>query len=143
MLDGGLREEAVQVVTNEERREVAERLRELGKLAYSPDNTYELMADALGVDDFEGTDELFARLADLIEPEERKGIESDSFDREVLLALAEEYKRKAEQAKRLHDDACRSKWPSSALVEARQFAYMMAFYNAHDSILEACGEAVA
>ena len=56
------------MVTDDERREVAERLRELGKLAYSPDNTYELMADALGVDDFEGTDELFARLADLIGP---------------------------------------------------------------------------
>ena len=56
------------MVTDDERREVAERLRELGKVVYNPDNSYELMADALGVDDFEGTDELFNRLADLIEP---------------------------------------------------------------------------
>ena len=90
------------MTTDDERREVAERLRELGKLAYSPDNTYELMADALGVDDFEGTDELFARLADLIEPSE-SGHESghcpDSVqkgpecDREALLALADELEK--------------------------------------------------
>lgn len=57
------------MISDTDRREVARRLRELGKLAYSPDNTYELMADALSVDDFEGTDELFSRLADLIDPE--------------------------------------------------------------------------
>ena len=56
-----------------ERREVAAKLRELGKVVYNPDNTYELMADALGVDDFEGTDELFNRLADLIDPSEPEG----------------------------------------------------------------------
>lgn len=56
------------MATDDERREVARRLRELGKVVYDPDNTYELMADALGVDDFEGTDELFNRLADLIDP---------------------------------------------------------------------------
>ena len=56
------------MINDAERREVARMLRELGKVVYSPDNTYELMAGALGVDDFEGTDELFNRLADLIEP---------------------------------------------------------------------------
>ena len=59
------------MITDEERRRVAARLRELGKLVYSPDNTYELMAYALGVDDFDGTDEMFARIADLIEPDPR------------------------------------------------------------------------
>ena len=88
------------MTTDDERREVAERLRELGKLAYSPDNTYELMADALGVDDFEGTDELFARLADLIEPESGQNRDSVQIrvqkgpecDREALLALVREMK---------------------------------------------------
>ena len=61
------------MATDDKRRLVAERLRELGKLVYDPDNTYELMADALGVDDFEGTDELFARLADLIDPTATRG----------------------------------------------------------------------
>ena len=83
--------------TDDERRDVAERLRELGKLAYSPDNTYELMADALGVDDFEGTDELFARLADLIEPESGQNRDSVQIrvqkgpecDREAVLNVAE------------------------------------------------------
>ena len=56
------------MISDNERREVARRLRELGKVVYDPENTYELLADALGVDDFEGTDELFNRLADLIEP---------------------------------------------------------------------------
>lgn len=65
--------------TDDERRRVAEALSELGKLVYSPDNTYELMADALGVDDFEGTDELFARLADLIEPKPVTGETSDGY----------------------------------------------------------------
>ena len=78
------------MATDDERREVAERLRELGKLVYSPDNTYELMADALGVDDFEGTDELFARLADLIEPAPKRSEAAPKCDRGALLALADE-----------------------------------------------------
>lgn len=98
-------------VTDDERREVARRLRELGKVVYSPDNTYELMADALGVDDFEGTDELFDRLADLIEPGKQNvrcvaevkidgeqleklahdaAVELTGIDRDALLALADE-----------------------------------------------------
>ena len=67
------------MITDDERREVARRLRELGKVVYSPDNTYELMADALGVDDFEGTDELFNRLADLIEPSNKPDAEYEAW----------------------------------------------------------------
>ena len=83
--------------TDDERREVAERLRELGKLAYCPDNTYELMADALDVDDFEGTYELFNRLADLIDPGDTSLSCRDAVacDREALLALADEIDRSA------------------------------------------------
>ena len=54
------------MISDNERREVARRLRELSKHVFHPDNTYELLTDALGVDD--GTDELFSRLAGLIEP---------------------------------------------------------------------------
>ena len=67
------------MITNEDRRRVATRLRELGKRVYSPENTYELMAYTLGVDDFDGTDEMFARLADLIEPEKITGDTSDGY----------------------------------------------------------------
>lgn len=56
------------MITNDERREIARRLREIGKYVFCPENVYDLLTDALGVDDFDGTDELFARLADLIEP---------------------------------------------------------------------------
>lgn len=59
------------MISDEERREVAAKLRELGGYVFCPENTYELLADALGVEDFKGTDELFARLADLIEPSVR------------------------------------------------------------------------
>lgn len=41
---------------------------------------------------------LLAELADLIEPEERKGIESEAFDREALLELADEMERRAPYA---------------------------------------------
>lgn len=67
--------------TDTERREVARRLRELSRCVFSPESTYELLADAFGVDDFEDTSDLFNRLADLIEP---------SCDRDALLALADE-----------------------------------------------------
>lgn len=99
------------MVTNDERREVAAKLRELGGHVYHPDNVYELLAYALGVDDFEGTDELFLRLADLIEPSEPEvkyvaevkvdgwrieelahdaAVELTGIDRDALLALADE-----------------------------------------------------
>ena len=88
------------MINDAERREVARMLRELGKVVYSPDNTYELMAGALGVDDFEGTDELFNRLADLIEPgaqcpyyhsdRHRCSAYDYAVDREALLALADD-----------------------------------------------------
>lgn len=127
------------MTTDDERRHVAAALR-----AYLAHPAPWHLGDAVGCAlDEKGDYDKIARLADLIDPGDHIGDPDKMVDREALLTLAEEYKRKAEQAKRLHDDACRSKWPSSALVEARQFAYMMAFYNAHDSILEACGEAVA
>lgn len=56
------------MISDNERREVARRLRELSRCVFSPENTYELLADAFGVDDFEDTSDLFNRLADLIEP---------------------------------------------------------------------------
>ena len=72
------------MINDTERREVARRLRELGKVVYSPDNTYELMADALDVDDFEGTDELFNRLADLIETEPERTCRDIDYDTESI-----------------------------------------------------------
>lgn len=53
-------------MTNDERREVAERLRELSECVYDEENTYELAADAVG--GVLNTAYLFERLADLIEP---------------------------------------------------------------------------
>lgn len=47
------------------------------------------LADAVGLKDSVGF-EVFDRLADLIDPEERKGLESDAFGREALLALADD-----------------------------------------------------
>ena len=108
------------MIANDDRRRVAERLRELGKLAYSPDNTYELMADALGVDDFEGTDELFGRLADLIEPDTTKdttksqtiSLSPSLCERDALLALADELDTYA----RCHDDGrCGRQMPPLAI----------------------------
>ena len=80
------------MVTDEERREVAERLRGLAG-GYV---TIGEVEEALGVCisppkvDLERDARNLNRLADLIEPEERKGIESDSFDRDALLAMADE-----------------------------------------------------
>lgn len=93
---------------NDERRRVAAELMELSKLVFAPENTYELLADALGVDDFDGTDELFARLADLIDPDE-SGQDQDTVpmesgasgnpacDRDALLALARGLEKGADE----------------------------------------------
>lgn len=105
--------------TDDERREVARKLRDLSKHVFHPDNTYELLAYALGVDD--GTDVLFARLADLIEPQptigETAGHEcvpgecplnvrhdSDFIDRAALLALADAMEEKADDWDVSQDD---------------------------------------
>ena len=56
---------------NDERREVAARIRELRKHVWDESSVFDLLGCAVeerGIDD---TDQLFARLADLIEPEER------------------------------------------------------------------------
>lgn len=95
------------MITDDERREVARRLRELGKVVYDPENTYELLADALGVDDFEGTDELFNRLADLIDPPRQCPYydsgrhwcsihDVPAIDRDALIELAEGLECKAD-----------------------------------------------
>ena len=131
--------------TDDERRRVAERLRELGKLAYCPDNTYELMADALGVDDFEGTDELFARLADLIEPSEsgqnldrnQDSVQKESpivqieheCDRDALLALADEM-----------DAEKGFEPPRNPHTYPSRFVRVELLYGYASRIREACGE---
>ena len=78
------------MVTDKERREVARRLRELSRYVFSPENTYELLADAFGVDDFEDTPDLFNRLADLVEPTKPVDFDGFAVDRDALLALADE-----------------------------------------------------
>lgn len=88
------------MINDIERRKVAAKLRELGVYVFDPDNTYELLADALGVDDFEGTDELFNRLADLIEPDTttdttKTAPDTTKCDRDALMELADEIDRKS------------------------------------------------
>ena len=101
-------------VTNDERREVAERLRD--KKAECEERGYPWMCDdlilAIGYDhDYEAGDEIFDRLADLIEPGEPKvkcvaevkvdggqleqlvhdaAVELTGIDRDALLELADE-----------------------------------------------------
>ena len=94
------------MITDDERREAARRLRD--KKAECEERGYPWMCDdlilALGYDhDYEAGDEIFDRLADLIEPSEPSGHEcvpgecplnvrhdGDFIDREALLALADE-----------------------------------------------------
>ena len=102
------------VCTDDERREVAERLRD--KKAECEERGYPWMCDdlilAIGYDhDYEAGDEIFDRLADLIEPSEPKvkcvaevkidgeqleqlvhdaAVELTGIDRDALLALADE-----------------------------------------------------
>lgn len=88
------------MINDIERRKVAAKLRELGVYVFDPDNTYELLADALGVDDFEGTDELFNRLADLIEPDTttdttKTAPDTTKCDRDALMELADEMDERA------------------------------------------------
>lgn len=124
------------MATNDERRRVAAELMELSKLVFAPENTYELLADALGVDDFDGTDELFARLADLIDPDTTKSDEDTTkaqkrseatpkCDRDALLALADEMQGELDGCESSHEiagnlqywvdrirEACGGGWPS-------------------------------
>ena len=88
------------MATDDQRRAAAERLRKarfytlVGKrddgLAVEWNVAFmSELADAVGLKDSVGF-EVFDRLADLIDPEERKGLESDAFDRTALLALADD-----------------------------------------------------
>ena len=88
------------MATDDERRTVVERLRSLRSVGAGVTNMnhgymWSLLWAASGEELSESElnnwfERFCARLADLIEPEERKGIESDAFDREALLALADE-----------------------------------------------------
>ena len=114
-------------VTNDERREVAERLRD--KKAECEERGYPWMCDdlilAIGYDhDYEAGDEIFDRLADLIEPGEPKvkcvaevkvdggqleqlvhdaAVELTGIDRDALLALADEMQRELDECASDHE----------------------------------------
>lgn len=61
------------------RRHVAMELRLLSKYAYPPDYVYELLAYVMGrADDISGTGELFALLADLIDPDTTSDTTADT-----------------------------------------------------------------
>ncbi len=65
--------------TNDERRDVAKRIRELRKHAWDESSVFDLLGcsvEEYGLDD---TDQLFVRLADLIEPEPIDGDTSDGY----------------------------------------------------------------
>ena len=81
------------MATDDERREVARRLRD--KKAECEERGYPWMCDdlilAIGYDhDYEAGDEIFDRLADLIEPSDHIGDSDKMVDRDALLALADE-----------------------------------------------------
>ena len=77
------------MATDDERREVAERLRRYVR-TYACPTWRALCGIVLGGDNLNTARmiQTLDRLADLIEPEERKGIESDAFDREALGVVA-------------------------------------------------------
>ena len=57
--------------TNDERREVAARIRALREHAWDESSVFDLLGCAVEECGLDDTDQLFAHLADLIEPEER------------------------------------------------------------------------
>lgn len=120
-------------VTDDERRRVAERLRD--KKAECEERGYPWMCDdlvlALGYDhDYEAGDEIFDRLADLIEPDTTTDTTNSpdlttKCDRDALLALADEMGHPIKQ----------SVWNQTAGVRR---GHIMAEYARR--IREACGE---
>lgn len=54
--------------TNEDRRDVATRIRELRKHAWDESSVFDLLGCAVEEHGMDDTDQLFARLADLIDP---------------------------------------------------------------------------
>ena len=131
------------MTTDDERRDVAGRLRELSKYVFHPDNTYELLIDAFGADD--GTDELFSRLADIIEPVERMCLYYDAdtnhcgcydtrlIDRDALLALADEMEVTGREYRHMVDE----NFVTSDLIDDAPED----FVEYASRIREACGEA--
>lgn len=104
------------MITNDERRRVADAVRGIGEKFYSQETWDELRASLGFVDGDGNTDEIMARIADLIDPD---------CDREALLALADEmdaYTRCSD------DNRCGRQMPPLAIHE---FA---------TRIREACGE---
>ena len=115
------------MISDDERREVAERLRD--KKAECEERGYPWMCDdlilAIGYDhDYEAGDEIFDRLADLIEPGEPKvkcvaevkvdggqleqlvhdaAVELTGIDRDALLALADEMQRELDECASDHE----------------------------------------
>ena len=112
------------MITDDERRRVAERLRE--KLSEgSPYSVYESVCYALGKTEHEGNWDVIVRLADLIDPGDASHNCRDTAacDREALLALADKLDS-------LGLNGFSSGWSSSA-VNVGSFARR---------IREACGE---
>lgn len=103
--------------TDDERREVARRLRELKDPYWAGDNSSETSMDVMGVESYLRRNGLSSNLADLIEPSEPKvkcvaevkidgerleklahdaAVELTGIDREALLSLADEMERRAD-----------------------------------------------
>lgn len=130
--------------TDEERGRVAAELRELSGCAVTSDSAYEVLARVLRVGRSDFSDELFARLADLIESGEGQ-IEPDAstgadrgtrVDRGALVALAVDLDARAVELLKLNDlDQSRQR------RSARQ-AHAMDLMAACSRIREALGEAV-
>lgn len=79
-------------ISTEERRDVAQRLREL-RSGWSSGECYYTIIHALGLPDTsweDGGAALYARLADLIEPAPTSSDTTPTSDRDALLALADE-----------------------------------------------------
>ena len=127
--------------TDGERGRVAVELRELSGCAVTSDSAYEVLARVLRVGRSDFSDELFARLADLIEPkgiesEAFKPVESDGFDRGALLALAVDLDARAVELLKVNDlDQSRQR-------RSDRQAHAMDLMVACSRIREACGEAV-
>lgn len=115
------------MATDEERRRVAERLREQGIRFYSP-SAWNALGEALGIDGARNSDTVRDRLADLIEP---------SCDRAALLDMEDEM---FEDATGL---AFISQLEKNEELQDLQSTMAKALMDYARRIREACGEAVA
>ena len=115
------------MATDDERRRVAERLREKGIRFYSP-SSWDALGEALGIDGPRNSDAVCASLADLIEPGDMSHGCRDTVacDREALLALADELDEFAWKGK------ASDGWTASVVLTINRYT---------DRIREACGEA--